>query len=605
MSDIAKPPPKPIVVKEPFKLRLWPAVVITVLMLAALYIPPLLQFDNPLIAFMAQFYAPMIAALVLGIWWLFFSRVSWWEGLGILGIVIACYVGTFFVADASMAMPLLLFALPRLILIGVSWLVMSMFLPWPTRRIGLLVAILLTCGYFTLFRFEGVTGEFASKMSYRWEKTAEQKYVALRTSPVKTGEVQKAEVPAEHPPLTVTDDDWIAFRGKDGNSVYSGPPISEDWSSDPPKQIWKRPIGPGWGSVTIVGNLFFTQEQRGEQEIVGAFAVETGDPIWEFAENTRFEESIAGAGPRSTPLFHDGKLYTVGAKGSLNCLNAATGEKIWNTSIVDGKDVKLPDWGYSCSPIIVGNAVITMPGKPNGAAVTAFDANTGKPLWTAADGEHSYTSAQTATICGVPQVLAFTSAGLMGIAPETGKVLWTHKWPASGYARCVQPYVEEDTVVISTYFGMGARKVKLTRNGERWEDELLWESKSIKPYYNDMVVSGGHAYGFDNNIFCCVDLATGGRKWKGGRYGCGQVLLLEKQQKLLVLSEQGDVTLLEVNPDKNVELAKFHAISGKTWNHPVLARGKLFVRNGEEMACFEVGIDEKSGTKVKPATPSP
>ncbi|WP_254508476.1 PQQ-binding-like beta-propeller repeat protein [Anatilimnocola floriformis] len=593
MSDIANPGVKPIAVKEPFQLRLWPAVVITVLMLAALYIPPLLQFDNPLIAFMAQFYAPMAATLALGIWWLFFSRVSWLEGFGVLGFAIAVYVGTFFVADSSMAMPLLLSALPRLILVGVSWLIMSMILPWPTRRIGLLIAILCTCAYFTLFRFEGVTGEFASKMSFRWEKTAEQKYLASRPVPAKTDDAPKVTSEAEKPALTATDDDWIAFRGKDGNSVYSGPPISEKWSPDPPKQIWKRPVGPGWGSFIIVGNLFFTQEQRGEQEIVTAYAVETGEPVWEFAENARFEEAIAGAGPRSTPLFHDGKLFTVGAKGSLNCLDAATGKKIWNASIVGGgKEVELPQWGYSCSPIIVGDAVITMPGKPNSAAVTAFDVNTGKPLWTAADGEHSYTSAQVATICGVRQVLAFTSAGLMGITPDNGNVLWTHKWPASGYARCVQPYVEGDTVVISTYFGMGARKVQLTKTGDAWEDKLVWESKGIKPYYNDMVVSGGHAYGFDNNIFCCIDLATGERNWKGGRYGCGQVLLLEKQQKLLVLSEQGDVVLLEVNPDKNVELAKFPAIHGKTWNHPVVAHGKLFVRNGEEMACFDVKAAE-------------
>ena len=600
MSDIAKPPVQPMVAKEPFQLRLWPAVVITVLMLAALYIPPLLQFDNPLIAFMAQFYAPMAATLALGIWWLFFSRVSWLEGFAILGFAIAVYVGTFFVADKSMGMPLLLTALPRIILVGVSWLIMSMILPWPTRRIGLLVAIVCTCGYFTLFRFEGVTGEFASKMSYRWEKTAEQKYVASRAVPAKSNEVPKVESEVEKPTLTATGDDWIAFRGKDGNSVYSGPPISENWSPNPPKQIWKRPIGPGWGSFVIVGKLLITQEQRGDQEIVTAFNSETGEPVWEFAENSRFEEAIAGAGPRSTPLFHEGKLYTVGAKGSLDCLNAATGEKIWNASIVGGgKEVELPQWGYSCSPIIVGDAIITMPGKPNNAAVTAFDANTGKPLWTAADGEHSYTSAQVATICGVPQVLAFTSAGLMGILPDSGKVLWTHKWPASGYARCVQPYVEDDTVVISTYFGMGARKIKLTKTGDEWEDKLVWESKGIKPYYNDMVVAGGHAYGFDNNIFCCVDLATGERKWKGGRYGCGQVLLLEKQQKLLVLSEQGDVVLLEVNPDKSVELAKFPAIHGKTWNHPVVAYGKLFVRNGEEMACFDVSPPEKAAAETK------
>jgi outer membrane protein assembly factor BamB len=603
MSDVAKPAVKQIDVKAPLRLRLWPAVVITVLMLAAMYIPPLLQFDNPLIAFMAQFYAPMVAALALGIWWLFFSRVSWLEGFAVLGFAIACYVGTFFVADASMAMPLMLSALPRIILIGVSWLIISMILPWPTRRIGLIVAILFTCGYYTLFRFEGVTGEFDSKMAYRWEKTAEQKYVESLKPAVKT-EVTEGEKPN----LVASEGDWVAFRGPKGDSVYSGPPISEDWSANPPKQLWKRSIGPGWSAFAVVGNYLITQEQRDDNEVVSAFRVDTGEPIWEFTDAARFYESIAGAGPRATPIFHDGKIYAVGGKGSLHCLDAATGEKIWSGSIVSKKDkekeVDLPIWGYSSSPIVVGNAVITLPGKPNKEAVTAFDAATGNPLWAVGEGEHSYTSAQVATICGVPQVLALTSAGLMGITPEDGKVLWTHNWPTSAYARCVQPYVDGDTIVISTWGDVGARKVKISKEGDTWKDEIVWENPKFKPYYNDLVVHDGHAYGFDFKLFCCVDLETGKFDWTGGRYGCGQVLLLERQKKLLVLTEQGDVVLLEANPEKRMEVAKFKAISGKTWNHPVVAHGKLFVRNGEEMACFDVSAGKGADKESEAEAPS-
>ncbi len=588
MSDaafppVAKPPAKPINVKAPFKLRLWPAVIVIALLLAVMYVPPLFEFDNPILPFFGLMFGPMVAASLLAIWWVFFSRVSWLEGFGGLAVAIVCGVATVFLCDPSMGITLMISAFPWAMIICVSWLMLSFFMPWSVRRLGLLIALISTCGVYMLLRFEGVTSGFEAKMSYRWEKTNEQKYVdAINAKP-------KADlVAAESPKLEATADDWVEFRGPKGMSVYSGPPISENWAPNPPKQLWKRPIGPGWGSFVVVGDYLITQEQRDDKEVVSAFQADTGEPIWEFAEKARFEESIAGAGPRSTPLFHDGKIYAVGAKGNLNCLEAATGKKVWGASIVAKKDVPDPIWGYATSPILVGNAIITLPGTPNEAAVTAFDATTGKPLWSSGEGKHSYTSPELATICGVPQVLAFTSAGLMGIEPKSGKVLWMHKWPTEQFARCCQPYVEGDTILITTWGDIGARKVKITKEGETWKDEIVWEERKFNPYFNDLVVVDGNAYGYDDKLFCSVDLNTGKFNWTGGRYGGGQVLLLEKQKKLLVLTEQGEVALLEVNPKKRVELTKFKAIEGKTWNHPVVARGKLFVRNGEEMACYDV-----------------
>lgn len=605
MSDGAKLPVKQIDVKEPFRLRLWPAVVIVGLLLAAMYIPPLLKLENPLLGFLLMAFAPLVAAPLFAIWWLFFSRVSWLEGFGGLAFAVIAGVATVFIADKSMGIPLQLTALPWAIIICVSWLIISFFLPWSTRKLGLAIAIISTCAFFCLLRFEGVTGEFDSKITYRWEKTSEQKYVENLKSAPKPGATD-----AEKATVVATEGDWVGFRGPNGDSVYSGPPISEDWSTNPPKQLWKRPIGPGWSSFVVVGNHLITQEQREDKEVIAAYQVDTGEPIWAFEDSARFEESIAGAGPRATPVFRDGKLYAVGAKGNLHCLDAATGSKHWSTSIVsqqhqkkdqDGKPAAVEDpmWGYSSSPVLVGNAVITLPGKPTGDAVTAFDAETGKLLWSVGEGNHSYTSAHLATIAGVPQVLALTSAGLMGISPEDGGILWNHQWSAGEVARCCQPYVQDDSILVSTWGDVGARKVKVEKQGESWKDSVVWENKKFKPYYNDLVVYDGHAYGFDYKLFCCVDLETGKFNWTGGRYGCGQVLLLEKQKKLLILSEQGEAVLLEVNPKKRIEVAKFQAINGKTWNHPVVAHGKLFVRNGEEMACYDVSAGASKTGELK------
>jgi outer membrane protein assembly factor BamB len=451
------------------------------------------------------------------------------------------------------------------------------------------VAIAATCFVYSLFRFDGVDGGFNPSINWRWEPTPEQKYVASlpkkETAEKPQGDPAAAEKPRE--PLVASEGDWIGFRGPARDSVYTGEPIAEDWNDHPPQLIWKRPIGPGWGSVAVVGNYLFTQEQRDKYEVVIALNVQTGEPVWEFSEENRFEEYIAGPGPRATPLFHDGKIYVVGANGSVNCLDALTGERLWHAEMTD-KDVNTPEWGYASSPIAIGDTIVTLPGKPDDHAVVAFNATTGEEVWAAGKGEHSYTSPHFATLCGVPQVLAFTSAGLIALEPSTGNILWQYDWDLKSVARCVQPYVKGDTVTISTFMGNDMRKLKITRDGDQWKHEVLWHSTDLKPYFNDMVVLDGYAYGFDNKIFSCIDLKDGVRKWKGGRYGNGQVLLLAQQKKLLVQSENGDVVLLEANPDKLEEVGRFKALDGKTWNHPVVAHGRLFVRNGKEIACFDV-----------------
>jgi outer membrane protein assembly factor BamB len=587
---IAEPKPKAATAARPFQLRLWPAIVIVVILRALMDGPRLLEIDNMSVLIFSFMLGPLLGFVSIAVWWLFFSRVSWLEGFGMLGFGLLCGGILFVGMDRSMGMSVYSSALPMVITVGVAWLIVSMLLPWSVRRIGLMVTIVSTCFCYSLLRFDGVDGGFKAAHSFRWDKTAEQRYVeSLAKAPDKK---PAAKTPSEAnsgetQPLIASEGDWVGFRGPNGDSVYTGEPISEDWTANPPPLKWKRPIGPGWSSVVVVGKYLFTQEQRDKLEVVTAHDIETGETKWEFSEEARFEESIAGPGPRATPLFHDGMIYVVGAKGSVNRLDALTGERKWHAEMV-GKDVKTPEWGYSSSPVVVGNKIVTLPGKPDDHAVVAFDALTGKEAWALGKGEHSYTSAQLATICGVPQVLAFTSAGLIAIEPESGKILWQYDWDLKQVARCVQPYVDGDTVTISTFMGNDMRKLQIAKEGDKWNQEVLWHSTDLKPYFNDMVVQDGYAYGFDNKIFACIDLKDGKRKWKGGRYGNGQVLLLAQQKKLLVQAETGEVVLLEANPEKLKEVAKFKALDGKTWNHPVVAHGLLFVRNGEEMACFDV-----------------
>jgi outer membrane protein assembly factor BamB len=218
-------------------------------------------------------------------------------------------------------------------------------------------------------------------------------------------------------------------------------------------------------------------------------------------------------------------------------------------------------------------------------------------VWKAGDGSHSYCSMHRAVLAGMEQLVVATDVGLAAYNPANGHVLWQHKWPLQGgMARVIQPTILNDTdVLLGTGFGIGTRRVKVVRENDhiKPEAEIVWTTLAIKPYFNDMVTHKNHLYGFDGTFFTCVSLDDGKSKWKARGYGNGEVLLLPDQDMLLILSEKGEIALVEANPERHKEVAKFQALEGKTWNHPVIARGKLFLRNGEEMACYQLGEQSK------------
>jgi outer membrane protein assembly factor BamB len=225
--------------------------------------------------------------------------------------------------------------------------------------------------------------------------------------------------------------------------------------------------------------------------------------------------------------------------------------------------------------------------------VLGYHAASGEPAWSAGEGQASYGSTQLVRLGGVEQLLVPTGAGLTAFDPARGEVLWRHQWPLpEGMARIVQPAVLGDAdVLLGTGFGFGTRRVHVGREGDGWAEREVWTSRAIKPYFNDLVVQGGHLYGFDGNQLTCVGLEDGKGKWRARGYGNGQVLLLADQGLLLVLAETGEAALVEASPAGHKELGQFQALEGKTWNHPVVAHGKLFVRNGEEAACYQLADD--------------
>jgi hypothetical protein len=337
-----------------------------------------------------------------------------------------------------------------------------------------------------------------------------------------------------------------------------------------------------------VGDNVYTQEQRAEMEVVTCYDLMTGNEIWAHQDQTRFEEAIAGPGPRATPTFADGKLYAFGARGRLNCLNPATGEVIWTRDVLAESGAAVPMWGFSASPLVTGGLVTVITGG-KGKNVMAYAADTGQPAWAAGDG-WSFASTQLADVGGVPQLLCVTADGLDSIDPPTGKILWHHHFPMTGGSnRITQPVLLTDNdVLLGAAFGIGTRRIRVTHDANVWKTEQLWTSRSLKPYYNDMVLHKDFLYGFDGSAFVCIDPNAGNMRWRAHGYGNGQVLLIADQDLLLILGEQGEAALVYARPESHQELCRFQALNGKTWNHPVIAHGKLLVRNGEEAACYEV-----------------
>ena len=223
--------------------------------------------------------------------------------------------------------------------------------------------------------------------------------------------------------------------------------------------------------------------------------------------------------------------------------------------------------------------------------LVAYDIATGDPRWLSSAGGGGYSSPHLLTIDGVPQILLLNGAGATSVKPADGTLLWEHPWPSDG--RIVQPALTADGDVLigsGMMSGIGMRRIAVARGPDGWTTEGRWTSNRLKHYFNDFVVHDGHAYGFDGRILACIDLEDGKPKWKGGRYGHGQLVLSADQDLLLVLSEKGELALVSAAPDKFTELARFPAIKGKTWNHPVLVGDVLLVRNGQEMAAFRLSL---------------
>lgn len=609
-------------------MRIWPGVVAAILMVLVRFIAPLVSPDQgSLLAVLA----PLGGGVLILLWWLFFSRVRWAERLGVLAVLIAAgYLALFIVHPSirgglmGMMVPFAL-AIPGLSLALVVWASLTRRAGFRARYAAFAGIVAATLALFAMVRTDGIFGG-VPRLTWRWTPTAEDRLLARAANdktlaapatvpaapaepaapaaPDSTAASPTVVVPSESgdtstatrgegsvpsPPVAAPENQeirWPGFRGRGRDGVIRGVQIATDWAASPPIAIWKRPIGPAWSSFAIAGDFLYTQEQRGEHEIVACYRASTGEPVWMHKDAVRFYESNGGAGPRATPALSGGRVFALGATGILNALDAATGARVWSRHAGTDTGVPVPGWGFTGSPLVVGDIVVVAAS----GALAAYDLASGNPRWTVKSAGGSYSSPHLATLGGTPQILLLAGSGLVSVSPLDGAVLWKYGWNG---APIVQPTVLADGDILVTTSdamgGLGVRRLAVARGGDGWTVHERWTSNTLKPYFNDYVVHEGHAYGFDGAILACIDLSTGSRKWKGGRYGNGQMILLADQDLLIVLSEEGELALVKATPDGFTEVAaRIPAIEGRTWTHPALVGDVLFVRNGEEMAAFRL-----------------
>ncbi len=382
---------------------------------------------------------------------------------------------------------------------------------------------------------------------------------------------------------------WPGFRGPNRDGVIRDP-IRTEWDGLTP--MWKKSIGGGRASFAIAHGRAFTIEQRGRDEVVAAYDVQTGKELWSNAWRERFNSKLmglwgGGEGPRATPMWADGLVYALGGRGELRCLDAATGKVVWRANILTDAGAKNLTWGMSGSPLVDGDVVIVQPGGPKGKSIVAYDRRTGKQVWSALDDKTAYASPARVTLLGVPQYVVVTADRVAGLSVDRRQVLWEFPWTTSHDASAVQPIVIGDNrVFYSSGYGTGAAVIELSKTGDTFAVKTIWRNIRMKNRQSTSVVHNGFIYGLDEGILACLDAATGELKWKGGRYGHGQVLLAG--DRLVVTTEDGALVLVAASPERLQELARVPAIAGETWNVPAFADGILLVRNTEEVAAFDL-----------------
>lgn len=429
-----------------------------------------------------------------------------------------------------------------------------------------------------LFRIKGMSGDLMPILEFRWaDRTMTRNRQSSQPYSQSSGDESNSGTARSFP----------QFLGVNRDGVLAEPKLDTNWLAHPPEIIWRQKIGAAWSGFAIAGEVCITQEQRGAEDCVVAYDIRTGRQLWSHADKVRYDTVVAGEGPRATPTIAGNRVLTCGGTGILNCLDLTNGQLVWSRDVVADSGGKIPQWGYTCSPLVSSGLVITHGGEGIQRSVFAYRIEDGTRAWAAGTSAPSYASLSSATLAGVDQILAFNDGSVSAHAPTTGETLWERPW-GNGNVVCASPVlVSTNRVLFSSGYGVGSELLEISHiNSNRLSAKLVWKSIRMKSKFAHLFVREENLFGLDDGIFACVNLTDGSQRWKDGRYGHGQGLLVG--DLYLLMAESGELILLQPTTDAPNELARHRVFNSKTWNPIALAGDLLLVRNDQEAVCLRV-----------------
>lgn len=397
----------------------------------------------------------------------------------------------------------------------------------------------------------------------------------------------------------VSADDWPQWRGPNRTDISKEAGLLKDWPTDGLRKLWTyKNAGLGYAGVSIVGNRLYSMGVEGGNEFAFCLDTENGSKVWEMPGADRFKNRW-GDGPRTTPTIDKDRVYCLFARGNLVCFNAADGKVIWQKSLESDFGGKTPFWGYSESPLIDGDKVVCTPGGGQGTMV-ALNKMTGEKVWQTEEitVPCHYSSIVKATIHDVPQYVQLTMNKIFGVRAEDGKVLWESEWPNGRTAVIPTPIVEGSRVYISSGYQAGSKLFEISKD---WKTNDIWANKVMKNHHGGVIKIKDHLYGYsDGPGWTCQSFETGEMVWstrKLGRRAVGKGAIAYADGHLYLITERkGEVVLIEASHEGFKEQSRFtlnplskrRSNQGGIWMHPVIANGKLYLRDQEFLSCFDV-----------------
>ena len=519
------------------------------------------------------------------------KRARWWP-LAVILCLCALALFIIWTRDVPARADRVMHTVPALAVTALAliiWLLFFSRLTRLVRRASFALVAAVSLGCVGLLRIGGVSGDLVPIIGWRWTGQGRSEAPAAKTPSRDRG----GRLPFR---------DYPQFLGPARNAILTDLRLEPDWETHPPREVWRQRVGEGWSAFAVEGAYAVTQEQHGPLEKVVCRDVRTGEVLWSHGDSTRYETALGGIGPRATPTLDGGRVFTMGATGRLNCLDLSTGQRLWTRdTLADGG--RQAHWGMSSSPLVVDSLVVVSAGGANGHSLIAYHRLTGNPVWSGGDDRAGYSSPALAHLLGGDQILIFNADAVAGHDPADGSVLWRFPWPTGG--ECVaQPVpLSADRVLVSSGYGIGSKLLQLVAHegGGGIIPVVVWESPRLKAKFANVVVRDRSVYGLDDGVLVCLDIETGERRWKSGRYGHGQVLLVD--DLLLVQAESGDLFLVDADPARYRQRGRLAALSSRTWNNPALAAPYLLLRNDREAVCYELAVAAGRTSKWDLATP--